>query len=187
DQAETVLLGLARGSGPRSLAGMAARAGIFLRPLLDVPRAVTAAACAELGLRTWTDPHNTDPSYARSRVRSTVLPVLEAELGGGIAEALARTAALAREDADLLDRIAADTLASVAVGADLDCEALATVPAALRRRVLRSWLQAGGGRDLGHVHLVAVDALVIDWHGQGPIDVPGLSVRRASGRLTPAR
>src|SRR5215207_805963 len=103
DQAENVLLGLARGSGSRSLAGMAPRAGRLVRPLLGLRRSVTEQACAELGLKPWSDPHNADPRFARVRVRRTVLPTLEAELGPGAAEALARTAALARDDADLFD------------------------------------------------------------------------------------
>ena len=108
DQAETVLLGLARGSGTRSLAGMAARAGVYRRPLLDLPRDVVVAAALEAAaadprLEPWSDPHNTDAGFARVRVRHEVLPVLEAALGPGIVEALARTATLAREDADALD------------------------------------------------------------------------------------
>ena len=108
DQAESVLLGLARGSGPRSLAGMAARTGRLVRPLLGLRRSVTEQACAELDLDPWRDPHNDDPRFARVRVRRTVLPTLEAELGPGVAEALARTAALVRDDADLLDGLAAE-------------------------------------------------------------------------------
>src|SRR5262252_7260377 len=92
DQAETVLLGLARGSGARSLAGMQADSGRYLRPLLGLRRAETRAACAALGLEPWHDPHNADPGYARVRVRTRLLPALEDELGPGVAEALARTA-----------------------------------------------------------------------------------------------
>jgi tRNA(Ile)-lysidine synthase len=108
DQAETVLLGLARGSGTRSLAGMSARAGVYRRPLLDLPRDVVIAAAldaaaADPRLEPWSDPHNTDAGFARVRVRHEVLPVLESALGPGIVEALARTATLAREDADALD------------------------------------------------------------------------------------
>src|SRR5579862_3041691 len=92
DQAETVLLGLARGSGGRSLAGMPARRGVYRRPLLGLRRATTAAACAELGLVPWQDPHNPDYRFARARVRHQALPALEEALGPGVAEALARTA-----------------------------------------------------------------------------------------------
>ena len=100
DQAETVLLGLARGSGARSLAGMAPRRGIFLRPLLGVRRQATAGACAAVGLVPWADPHNADRRFARVRVRLDALPALEAALGPGVAEALARTADQLRDDAD---------------------------------------------------------------------------------------
>src|SRR5215471_7253235 len=89
DQAETVLLGLARGSGSRSLAGMPERTGIYRRPFLAIGRDRTRAACAALGLEVWGDPHNADSSYARARVRHHVLPTLEATLGPGVAEALA--------------------------------------------------------------------------------------------------
>ena len=106
DQAETVLLGLARGSGGRSLAGMPARRGPYRRPLLAVRRAATAAACAELGLEPWQDPHNADFRFARARVRHQVMPALEAALGPGVAEALARTAGQLRADAECLDDLA---------------------------------------------------------------------------------
>ena len=106
DQAETVLLGLARGSGSRSLAGMPGRAGMYRRPFLAIGRDQTRAACGALGLEVWEDPHNADSGYARARVRHHVLPTLEAALGPGIAEALARTAGQLRDDADALDELA---------------------------------------------------------------------------------
>ncbi len=113
DQAETVLLGLARGSGLRSLAGMRNRLGRYRRPLLDVTRQQTAQACDALGIPLWLDPSNHDPRLTRSRIRHAVLPLLEEQLGPGVAEALARTASLAGADADALDALAA-TLASAA-------------------------------------------------------------------------
>ncbi|HEX5404407.1 MAG TPA: tRNA lysidine(34) synthetase TilS [Pseudonocardiaceae bacterium] len=178
DQAETVLLGLGRGSGPRSIAGMRALDPPWARPLLGVPRAVTVAACARLGLRPWADPHNVDPRFTRVRLRTEVLPLLEDVLAGGVAEALARTAAQLREDTDALDEWAA----SVTVTDDV--EQLAALPAAVRRRVLRRWLLAGGVRELTDAHLRAADDLVGRWHGQGGVWLPGgLVVRRAHGRL----
>jgi tRNA(Ile)-lysidine synthase len=180
DQAETVLLGLARGSGTRSLAGMAPRSGRLLRPFLGLRRSVTAAICAEAGLRPWTDPHNSDPAYVRVRVRTSVLPVLEAQLGPGVADALARTAALARQDADLLDALAADA----DPGTDsLDCAIAAALPAALRSRVLQRWLRRRGAADLSRRHLAEVDALLVGWRGQGPLQLPGVSVARQDDRL----
>ena len=180
DQAETVLLGLARGSGTRSLAGMAARTGRYVRPLLTLRRAVTAEACAELGLDPWQDPHNVDHAFARSRVRSRVLPLLEAELGPGVAEALSRTARLARDDADLLDSLAA---AVHPARETLECAVLAASPPALRRRVIRSWLIARGATEPGYGHVLAVEELVTTWHGQRWADLPGIRVTRVDGRL----
>jgi tRNA(Ile)-lysidine synthase len=187
DQAETVLLGLARGSGGRSLAGMAPRAGHLLRPFLNLRRETTEQACAELGLEPWQDPHNTDRRYTRVRVRETVLPTLETELGPGVAEALARTAELLRDDTDLLDRLAADAYrtAEGLGGTDiLDCAALESQPPALRRRILRLWLLAHGIGDLSLRHISAVESLVIDWHGQKSIELPGATVTRNAGRLS---
>lgn len=180
DQAETVLLGLARGSGTRSVAGMAVRARSLLRPLLDLGRATTGQACAELGLEPWQDPHNRDRAYARVRVRHGVLPVLESELGPGVAAALARTAFLAREDADLLDALAA---AADPGGEALPCADVADLPPALRHRVLRRWLLARGSADLGLGHVLAVEALLLRWHGQRGVAVPGGTVTRRGGQL----
>jgi tRNA(Ile)-lysidine synthase len=182
DQAETVLLGLARGSGTRSLAGMPARRDVFVRPLLAVRAETTAAACAELGLTAWTDPHNDEPRFTRTRVRHRVLPVLEAELGPGVALALARSAELARADADLLDDLAASELAAHN-DAELDCDWLAGLPRALLARVLRDWLRAQGAFDLSAAGIAAVAALVTDWHGQRWVEVPGARVGREAGRL----
>jgi tRNA(Ile)-lysidine synthase len=180
DQAETVLLGLARGSGARSLAGMAARSAGYLRPLLQLRRTTTEAMCVELGLDPWQDPHNVDSRYARARVRRNVLPVLEAELGPGIAEALARTAALLGDDADLLDQLAA---AADPGTEDLDCGLLAQLAPALRRRVIRRWLLARGAADVTRRHVLAVESLVLDWHGQQAIQLPAADVVRRDGVL----
>jgi tRNA(Ile)-lysidine synthase len=179
DQAETVLLGLARGSGGRALAGMAAARGIFRRPLLGLDRATTRAACAEAGLEPWDDPHNHDPWYARVRVRSRVLPVLEEELGPGIAAALARTARQLREDADALDALTPD------LPDEPDCTALLAMPGALRSRALKRWAERLSGSAVTAVHVGALRALVEDWSGQGPVDLPGrVRIRRTDGRLT---
>jgi tRNA(Ile)-lysidine synthase len=187
DQAETVLLGLGRGSGTRSLAGMAAAQSRYRRPMLGVTRAVTRAACADLGLAVWDDPHNSDPAFARVRVRAQVLPVLETALGPGVAAALARTAALARDDADALDSWAAHSYAELTdTEGSLDVVALAELPAAVRRRVLRLAALAAGTSpgSLQAVHLQAAEALITDWHGQGPVSLPGgRAAARRYGRL----
>lgn len=184
DQAETVLLGLGRGSGPRSIAGMRDYDAPWGRPLLAVRRAVTRAACAELGLRPWEDPHNTDPRFTRVRLRTEVLPLLDEVLGGGVTDALARTAAALREDSEALDALADRTLPEVRRGGDLDVTGLAGLPAAVRRRVIRRWLLDGGARDLTSAQIHRVDALVTDWHGQGGVAVTS-ELRRA--RLFAAR
>ena len=177
DQAETVLLGLGRGSGPQSIAGMRPRTGRYLRPLLGVRRATTAAACAALGLDPWHDPHNDDPALQRVRLRHEVLPLLEDVLQGGVAEALARTAALLQDDLDAVDELAAGH-------DDVSVAALVALPRAVRTRVLRRWALAAGASEVTAVHTAGLDALVTDWHGQGPLELPGgLRVRRASGRL----
>jgi tRNA(Ile)-lysidine synthase len=186
DQAETVLLGLARGSGSRSLAGMAPRAGHLVRPFLHIRRATTQQACEELGLRPWQDPHNSDRRYTRVRIREIVLPTLEAELGPGVAEALARTAELVRDDNEMLDRLAAEaSSAAEGLGArdTLDCSALESQPPALRRRIIRVWLLTHGLGDLSMRHISAVESLVINWHGQKAIQIPGATVTRTAGRL----
>jgi tRNA(Ile)-lysidine synthase len=179
DQAETVLLGLARGSGARSLAGMAPRRGIFLRPLLGLRRQATADACAALGLPAWADPHNADRRFARVRVRLDALPALEAALGPGVAEALARTAGQLRDDAEVLDQI---TGAERTVAA----ASLAGLPGAVRTRVLRSAALAAGcpAGTLTAAHVARIDELVTNWHGQRWIDLPGgVRATRRSGQV----
>jgi tRNA(Ile)-lysidine synthase len=187
DQAETVLLGLGRGSGPRSVAGMREVDPPWGRPLLTVRRTVTVAACAALHLQPWADPHNGDPRFRRVRLRSEVLPLLEDVLAGGVAEALARTAQQLREDLDVLDGQASGLLASArrgVDGTDLDVAALAPHPAALRRRVLRRWLLDAGVPELTDAHLRAADDLIGRWSGQGPLRLPGaVDLTRTRGRL----
>ena len=171
DQAETVLLGLGRGSGPRSIAGMRPHDPPWCRPLLGVRRAVTHGAGAELGLTPWQDPHNADPRFTRVRLRTEVLPALEGVLGGGVAEALARTAAALREDNEVLDDLAARATATVTTVDGLDAALLADLPTAVRRRVIRLWLLGGGANALSDVQIRGVDRLVADWRGQGGVAV----------------
>ncbi len=184
DQAETVLLGLGRGSGPRSVAGMRPLDPPWARPLLDVSRATTARACAELGLVPWQDPHNDDPRFTRVRLRREALPLLDDVLQGGVPEALARTAAQLRDDTDALDAVAASVREDVGTTGGLDARLLASSPAAVRRRVLRGWLLDRGVPELSDAHLRAADALVGDWRGQGGHALPGnFELVRAHGTL----
>lgn len=271
DQAETVLLALARGAGPRGLSGMPYEKGVFLRPLLGVARDDTRKACAALGLVAWEDPHNTDPAYARSRVRGELMPALVAALGPGVVDNLARTAAQLAADNAALDELAAEALCSAspapapaglssagpapaepaataplgsgtalsggerasvssggtaggserggfsvdgaaggservgvssggaggservgfsgggaAGGSELEVAALAGLAAAIRTRVLHRWARELGapGGALSHRHVAALDALITDWHGQGPTRLPGdIAVARCDGKL----
>jgi tRNA(Ile)-lysidine synthase len=191
DQAETVLLGLARGSGTRSLAGMAARNGRYLRPLLGITRAETEAACEWLGLEPWQDPHNSNPGFARVRVRSAVLPSLERELGPGIAEALARSAEILREDANHLDALAEAALnallpATLEDRLELPVTPLTELPPAIRNRVLLLAAARLGGQ-LSRAQVLRVNELLHAWKGQGPLNLAGVRVERAGQGLVFSR
>lgn len=190
DQAETVLLALARGSGPRGIAGMPARRRVhgveFLRPLLAVARATTRAACEEVALEYWDDPQNTDPAFARARVRAA-LPILIEALGPDVVANLARTAELVAADVAVLD-VAAEraTTAARVDGRELSVCVLTGLAPAIRSRVLHAWAKrvGAGGAALSHRHVTALDALVTCWHGQGPVALPGgVQVLRERGRL----
>ena len=195
DQAEQVLLGIARGSGTRSIAGIPPIRGHMLRPFLlpdaalehAVDRATTEAACRAQGLNFWRDPHNIDAVFARVRVRQEVLPVMEDALGPGIARSLARTAEIAREDADALDAIAREHLGEIMEpseqGTSVPVAALRELPPALRGRIIRAIGEAEFGSTLTREHTLRIAGLVTDWRGQGPIDVPGITVRRTGARL----
>jgi tRNA(Ile)-lysidine synthase len=191
DQAETILLGLARGSGARSLAGMAPRSGRYLRPLLGIRRDQTRAACAALGLEPWDDPQNRDPALTRARVRDQLMPAIEEALGPGVAAALARTAGLLRADADALDGIAAaeaEKLGGAGAARDYGWPTaeLGTLPEAVRHRLLRLAALAAGcpAGSLSHRHVARMDELVMCWHGQRWADLPGgVRCGRRYGRL----
>ena len=186
DQAETVLLGLARGSGTRSLSGMAHHNGLYLRPLLEITRVQNENYCEEMKLQYWNDPHNENPDFSRVRVRNEALPVLEKSIGPGIAEALARSAHLLRDDADALDHWAKREELHLDLS-DLDCAHLESLPRAIRTRVIRSAIYAAGA-PAGMVtleHVSAVEALISAWSGQGALNLPGgVKVERISGRLS---
>jgi len=186
DQAETVLLGLARGSGTRSLSGMAHHNGLYVRPLLEITRVQNENYCEEMKLQYWNDPHNDNPDFSRVRVRNEALPVLEKSIGPGIAEALARSAHLLRDDADALDHWAKREEIHLDL-LDLDCAHLESLPRAIRTRVIRAAIYAAGA-PAGMVtleHVSAVEALISAWSGQGALNLPGgVKVERISGRLS---
>ncbi len=180
DQAETVLLGLARGSGARSLSGMRAIDGIYRRPFLNLTRELVRSTVTDLA--TYEDPHNSDPSFTRVRVRQTLLPVLEKELGPGVAQALGRTADMLRDDADALDMDAAMIFAA----GEPTINELEKLSKAVRTRVLRHLAIRAGVlvNDLSREHILNIDNLITNWHGQGSLNLPGqVNVKRESGKL----
>ncbi len=204
DQAEQVLLGLARGSGTRSLAGIPARGTLpggaaVVRPLLGLARADTEAICRWAGLTWFEDPHNRDPALLRSRVRTRVLPALEdpdAGLGPGVRAGLVRTAAIAAEDAAALDAWAGDEVTRLRVDppagdprvVSLDLESLAALPAAVRHRVIARAARAAGGQAPPRERILAVDTLVTGARAggasAGPVELPGgVAAHRACARL----
>jgi tRNA(Ile)-lysidine synthase len=186
DQAETVLLGLARGSGARSLSGMAAVNGMIIRPMLSLTRELSERVCSDLGLTIWNDPHNVNQEFSRVRVRTQVLPLMEEAIGPGIAEALARTASLLRDDADALDAMADAAMSELDL-ASLDISHLTSLSKAVRTRVIRRAIYAQGAPSgsISADHVGAVEALVTSWHGQGEVSLPGgVKVARISGRLS---
>lgn len=191
DQAETVLLQLSRGSGSGSLQGMAPVRELvpgvrLVRPFLRMRRSETDAACRGAELDPWQDPHNQELRFKRVLVRQELLPALESGLGPGIAEALARTAEIAREDAaafqEMIDEVIEDIVEPAEAGIAINAAALKANPAALRNRIIRFVVQSEFGVSLSRSHTLAVAELVTVWRGQGPIDLPGVVVKR-SGQL----
>jgi len=186
DQAETVLLGLARGAGARSLSGMAELTGRYLRPLLAITRETTVQACIDEGIQVWNDPHNTEERFARVRVREVVLPVMERELGPGIAEALARTADQLREDDYVLDELSEQAYRELVTASSnsltISAKALADLAPAIRYRLIRLAGTTLGGH-LHRSHVLEIDRLVTNWHGQKPLAVPSIRVERTGENI----
>ena len=182
DQAESVLLALLRGSGTRSLSGMAQARAPFLRPLLALRRTATVAACQEWGVPVWQDPHNLDDRFRRVRARHHLEDLTDA-LGQDVAPSLARSAKLARMDADLLDQLTTEAISGLDLTGDLAVDGVAHLPDALRLRALRDWLASHGTPTVSMTHVMAIDALISAWRGQGPVHVPGGRVERRGAML----
>lgn len=185
DQAEQVLLGLARGSGTRSLAGMRPARGLLLRPFLGLRRADTLEICDVEDLEPWHDPSNSDPAFARSRTRVEVLPLLEEKLGPGVAESLARTASILQLDADYLEDVADRTFTALAERSgpeiSLPEEALGELSPAIRFRVIAKAAAGVGGQQPSYQRLLAAEGLLRRQGSAGPVELPGgVSVYRLS-------
>jgi tRNA(Ile)-lysidine synthase len=187
DQAETVLLGLARGSGNRSLNAMSEVNGRYLRPLLGIERQTTVAFCEDSGLKAWHDPQNKDNKFARVRARQNVMPVLESELGPGITQALARTAEQLREDEAVLAPMAQDFfdrfVSLKATSIEIALAEFEAAPLAIRHRVIAMALTVLQAPEFARVHIRAIDALVDEWHGQKPLSLPGVRVERTARHI----
>ena len=183
DQAETVLLGLTRGSGPKSISGMRDVNGLWWRPFLSLRRSATEQVLQDIDVPWWSDPHNTDRVFVRPRIRHDVMPVLEDALGPGVAEALARTAELVREDADYLDQQAMEAMSAVVEGGSINVKLLHELPPVIASRVVRRVIAEVTGEGLSHTHTEQVMALVNAWKGQGPVDIPGGTVERRGSHL----
>jgi tRNA(ile)-lysidine synthetase len=190
DQAETVLLGLSRGSGTRSLAGMPpvrVEGGVtYLRPFLGLRRTDMLDICDAETLTPWIDPTNADQSLMRARIRHSVLPYLEEHLGGDVARSLARTASVAGPDAEYLDEQAQAAYKQALLPAGtavrgIECEdavlldraQAAALHPALRLRVLATACKAAGGENPGFERLQALDSFTAEYAVAGPVQMPG--------------
>ena len=173
DQAETLFLGALRGR----VAGMPERAVVegarVVRPFLQVRRADTEGACAELGLDVWQDPQNADTDFRRVALRREIIPELSRVIGGDAVPALAQAAMDTARDEEYLA-----TLATA------DCAELAALPEPRRRRAIAAWLVERGVK-VTREGLGGIGKLCTNWHGQGPVAVS--SARQAGQRLEVAR
>jgi tRNA(Ile)-lysidine synthase len=187
DQAETVLLGLVRGSGAKSLSGMSEKTGLLLRPLLGIERATTEAFCKDSGIKYWSDPQNKDEKFLRVMIRMHVLPFLEKQLGGSVAASLVRTSDQLREDNTYLESQADKSLKKYAKvsgsGISFDAKAIEKLPAAIMNRVIKKALD-GFGSESSRTHVLAVSELVLSWHGQKPLALPGVRVVRKGNTIS---
>ena len=187
DQAETVLLGLVRGSGSKSLSGMSEKTGFLLRPLLGIERATTETFCKDSGIKYWSDPQNKDEKFLRVMIRKHVLPFLEKQLGGSVAASLVRTSDQLREDNAYLESQADKSFKKYAKvsgsGISIDAKALEKLPAAILNRVIKKALDSFGSES-SRTHVLAVSDLVLSWHGQKPLALPGVRVVRKGNTIS---
>lgn len=183
DQAESVLLGLTRGSGANSLSGMRERSGYYLRPYLGIDRTMLRQACQDQNLEFWDDPQNEDLDFRRVRIRKLIAE-LETDIGPGIAAALARSADALQEVSDLVDALATKLLDEAASGNSLEISAVAAAPDAVRRQALHIMAKRSGAIGVSRQQVLAIDSLITNWHGQISVSLAGITVGRVGNRLT---
>ena len=183
DQAETVLLGLTRGSGLKSIAGMQSVAGNLVRPFLGISKAELIQSLEDAGIDYWEDPHNTETRFTRVRIRN-LMQQLEAELGPGLSTALARTAELAQESEEFLALSATALIQSARVdGNSYAVEVLAQAHPALRRKALQMIASALVPGGVSRVQVLGLDELICNWHGQKPTHLSGITVERVRDQI----
>jgi len=187
DQAETVLLGLTRGSGSRSLSGMSVKTGKLLRPLLSIERSTTVQFCKDERISAWQDPQNKDLKFLRVRIRKVILPFLEKQLGSAVFNNLIRTGSQLQEDDQYLSDVANRAFKKIAKTSSqvvtLGHAELLKLPEAIRNRVIKSAIDYFAV-DSSRTHVLAVADLVLNWHGQKPLALPGVRVERKGKTIT---
>ena len=182
DQAETVLLGLTRGSGLKSIAGMKLVDGFIVRPLLGIQKSDLAQACLDSGVEFWEDPHNQDDAFTRVRIRN-LMQKIESELGPGVSEALSRTAALASEVDDYLTSQAKELIAQAAKDDGYSVPVLEAAHPALRNKALQIMALEQGAGSISRSQVLGIAELITNWHGQKPLSLSGITVERVRDQL----
>ena len=175
DNAETLLLHLARGTGLKGLGGIPPKRGRIVRPMLDVTRGEVEAFLHSRDIRYVTDGSNLSDRFARNRLRRMAMPAL-GTVSPAYARAMGRTAALLREDEAFLEGLARDLIREHGDGMSLDAAALTAAPWPVASRAVRIM----AGRELGYGHGRA--ALRAAAAG-GTADVPGVRIGHGGGRL----
>ena len=188
DQAETVLMRLTRGSGAKSLSGMAQVSGKYLRPFLHLRKKLVHDSLDLIGLKAWQDPANTDHQFLRVKVRHELMPKIVEVLGESAISSLDKTSQLLRLDNQALEELAQQFFESQkdVKTNGLEISELEKLPEAIRTRVLRIFAIASGVHPgpFSFEHIEAIDALVKNWHGQGNVDLPGfIQATRVDGSL----
>lgn len=188
DQAETVLMRLTRGSGAKSLSGMAQVSGKYLRPFLHLRKKLVHDSLDLIGLKAWQDPANTDHQFLRVKVRHELMPKIVEVLGESAISSLDKTSQLLRLDNQALEELAQQFFESQkdVKTNGLEISELEKLPEAIRTRVLRIFAIASGVHPgpFSFEHIEAIDALVKNWHGQGNVDLPGfIQATRVNGSL----
>ncbi len=195
DQVETIVFRFLRGAGLGGLAGIApvrtidgTPPGVLVRPLLGLARADLRRLLEARGLAWIEDPTNESPRYARGRLRSSVLPAVEAAFGAGALDHLLDVAPRWRDDEDFLEQQAARHLAAASRSGNgsvaLDAATLAEAHPAMRARVLRRWLSEATGRGPTSREIAAIERwLASSGARRGSLDLPAARIEGSGGRI----